>query len=159
MITCIITSPAVYQVSITSTDFVPSITGDTTTIRLVPTEKVVTIAGDAPTYNAEAASSARAAQQASTSAQQSVIDASNASRLEIGVVTTLDAGQSATASIVGPAGSQLLNLALPKGYDGVATIGGYPFQGTDLQPTHHIEFAGSAWVNVPKTSLTDGGNF
>jgi len=39
-------------------------------------------------------------------------------RLEIGTVTTLDAGEPATATITGPTGEQELNLGIPDGVDG-----------------------------------------
>lgn len=51
-------------------------------------------------------------------AQQAVIDASAASRLTAGTVTTGSPGTSAAATITGPAGAQVLNLTLPRGNEG-----------------------------------------
>ncbi|UMO77785.1 tail fiber protein [Bacteriophage Phi NF-1] len=51
-------------------------------------------------------------------AQQAVIDASDASRLTAGTVTTGSPGTSAAATITGPAGAQVLNLTLPRGNEG-----------------------------------------
>nr|WP_295947952.1 hypothetical protein [uncultured Agathobaculum sp.] len=45
--------------------------------------------------------------------------------LQIGEVTTLDAGSDATASITGTAENPLLNLGIPKGADGAGGIGGF----------------------------------
>lgn len=65
-----------------------------------------------------------AAQQALEAAQQAVIDASNASRLTIGTVTTGAAGTDADAEIVGDAGEQVLNLTIPRGDPGTGGEGG-----------------------------------
>ena len=63
-------------------------------------------------YNAQLA--ATSASNAATSAT----DAANASRLTAGTVTTGAAGSSASATITGSAGSQVLNLTIPRGDTG-----------------------------------------
>ena len=55
--------------------------------------------------------------------------------IQIGTVTTLDAGSSATASMTGTAESPLLNLGIPKGVDG-----------SDAQ--------GTTWVRIPAGTLS-----
>lgn len=50
----------------------------------------------------------------------------------------------------GPAG--------PAGGGGGA-IGGFPVQPAGLTIGDHLEFSGSNWINVAKTTLSDGGNF
>lgn len=65
-------------------------------------------------------------------AEQAVIDAANASRLTMGTVTTGAAGSSASASISGSAGSQVLALTIPrgdKGEPGNVQSGGTPVVG------------------------------
>lgn len=62
-------------------------------------------------------------------------------------------------------GSEPFPLALhpyiqgSKGDPGNNEIGGYGFSILDLESGHHLEFSGSAWINVPKQTLSDGGNF
>lgn len=69
--------------------------------------------------DAAAASSAKsAAELAASSAAQSASSAADASRLTVGTVTTAPAGSSATATITGQPGAQVLDLALPAGADG-----------------------------------------
>lgn len=52
------------------------------------------------------------------SAREWAMVSGNNGRLEIGTVTTLDAGEAATATITGPTGEQELNLGIPDGVDG-----------------------------------------
>jgi hypothetical protein len=76
----------------------------------------------ADSAEADAATAATAADSAQASA---VLAASN-SRLSIGTVQTNEAGDPATATITGAAGSQLLNLGIPRGPTGAGgTIGCY----------------------------------
>lgn len=65
-------------------------------------------------------------------AEQAVIDAANASRLTMGIVTTGAPGSSASANISGSAGSQVLALTIPrgdKGEPGDVQSGGTPVVG------------------------------
>lgn len=62
-----------------------------------------------------AANSATAAAGSATAAATSATNAANASRLTAGTVTTGAAGSSAAVSITGSAGSQVLNLTIPRG--------------------------------------------
>lgn len=80
--------------------------------------EVRSIAAEAEGYKDAAAASAAAALVSETNAEQAVIDASNASRLTVGDVTTGAAGSSAAVTISGVAGSQLLNMVIPKGDTG-----------------------------------------
>lgn len=69
--------------------------------------------------DAAAASSAKtAAELAASSAAESASSAADASRLTVGTVTTVPAGSSATATITGQPGAQVLDLTLPAGADG-----------------------------------------
>ena len=69
--------------------------------------------------DAAAASSAKtAAELAASSAAESASSAADASRLTVGTVTTAPAGSSATATITGQPGAQVLDLTLPAGADG-----------------------------------------
>lgn len=59
-------------------------------------------------------------------------------------------------------GSEPLPLtvqAFMQGVPGPNTIGGYSISVAQLGGGDHLEFSGSAWVNVAKTTLSDGGNF
>ena len=47
----------------------------------------------------------------------------------------------------------------PPGPAGAALIGGYPTSMTGLSPGDHLEFATDTWINVVRTTITDGGNF
>jgi len=71
-----------------------------------------------------AAISASQSSDYAAQAAQSVIDAADASRLTIGVVTTGAPGSPADASITGDPGSQLLNLTIPAGDVGVSSVSG-----------------------------------
>lgn len=68
------------------------------------------------------AGGALAARLAADEARQAVIDAADTSRLTIGTITTVDADADASATIVGPPGSQVLNLWIPKGHDGASSF-------------------------------------
>lgn len=69
--------------------------------------------------DAEVAYSAKAAaESAASSAEASATAAADASRLTVGTVTTSPAGSSATATITGQPGAQVLDLTLPAGADG-----------------------------------------
>ena len=69
--------------------------------------------------DALSASSAKAAaESAASSAAESALSAADASRLTVGTVTTVPAGSSATATITGQPGAQVLDLTLPAGADG-----------------------------------------
>lgn len=60
----------------------------------------------------------------------------------------------------GPAGPQGATGAQgPQGPAGEMLISGYSVQSVGLTTGDHLEFGGSAWINVPKTTLSDGGNF
>lgn len=75
----------------------------------------------ASTAATNAGNSATSAANSATAAAQSAIDAADASRLTVGTVTTVAVGGTATATITGAPGSQLLNLGLvtgPKGDTG-----------------------------------------
>lgn len=63
------------------------------------------------------------ANNSAQSAAQSAIDAADASRLTIGMVSTGTPGSPAQATITGSAGAQSLNLTLPKGDAGPAGSG------------------------------------
>lgn len=54
-------------------------------------------------------------QQYMQAAEQAAIDASNASRLEVGTVTTGASGSDVIVSIVGSAGNQQINFTIPRG--------------------------------------------
>lgn len=72
---------------------------------------------------------------------------------DIGIVT-IDAETSVvTVGEQGPAG--------PGGGGGGAasSIGGAPIETAVLIAGDHLEFSGSAWINVSKITLSDGGNF
>ena len=47
----------------------------------------------------------------------------------------------------------------PPGPAGGTVIGGAAVVTGTLSAGDQLEFIGSSWVNVPKTGLTDGGNF
>jgi len=84
------------------------------------------------TYRNEAQGFRNEAEGFKDDAEQAVIDASNASRLTIGTVTTGAPGSSAAANITGPAGSQVLGLTIPrgdKGEPGNVQSGGSPVVG------------------------------
>lgn len=84
------------------------------------------------TYRNEAQGFRNAAEGFKDDAEQAVIDAANASRLTMGTVTTGAAGSSASASISGSAGSQVLALTIPrgdKGEPGDVQSGGTPVVG------------------------------
>jgi hypothetical protein len=76
------------------------------------------VAAEAEGYKDAAAASAAAALVSENNAEQAVIDASNASRLSVGDVTTGAAGSSAAVTISGVAGAQLLNMVIPRGNTG-----------------------------------------
>lgn len=67
--------------------------------------------------------------------------------------TNIDANEAPTIVVVneGPRG--------PKGQDGGTAIGGFPVNVSNLQAGDHLEFNSTEWVNVNKTTITDGGNF
>lgn len=67
---------------------------------------------------ATATTQAGNAAASATAAATSATNAANASRLTIGTVTTGSAGSSASATITGAAGSQVLNLTIPRGDTG-----------------------------------------
>lgn len=84
------------------------------------------------TYRNEAQGFRNDAEGFKGDAEQAVIDAANASRLTMGTVTTGAAGSSASASISGSAGSQVLALTIPrgdKGEPGNVQSGGTPVVG------------------------------
>lgn len=84
------------------------------------------------TYRNEAQGFRNDAEDFKNDAEQAVIDAANASRLTMGTVTTGAAGSSASASISGSAGSQVLALTIPrgdKGEPGNVQSGGTPVVG------------------------------
>ncbi len=84
------------------------------------------------TYRNEAQGFRNDAEGFKDDAEQAVIDAANASRLTIGTVTTGAAGSSASANISGSAGSQVLDLTIPrgdKGEPGNVQSGGTPVVG------------------------------
>lgn len=84
------------------------------------------------TYRNEAQGFRNDAEGFKDDAEQAVIDAANASRLTMGTVTTGAAGSSASASISGSAGSQVLALTIPrgdKGEPGDVQSGGTPVIG------------------------------
>ena len=84
------------------------------------------------TYRNEAQGFRNEAEGFKDDAEQAVIDAANASRLTAGTVTTGSPGSSASASISGPAGSQVLDLTIPrgdKGEPGDVQSGGTPVVG------------------------------
>ena len=66
----------------------------------------------------DAIDAAAAAEQSAIDAAASAEDAADASRLTAGTVTTGAAGSSAAATITGDAGSQVLNLTIPRGDTG-----------------------------------------
>lgn len=84
------------------------------------------------TYRNEAQGFRNDAEGFKDDAEQAVIDAANTSRLTMGTVTTGAAGSSASANISGAAGSQVLDLAIPrgdKGAPGDVQSGGTPVVG------------------------------
>ena len=72
----------------------------------------------AGTHATNAGNSATAAANSATAAATSATNAANASRLTVGTVNTGAAGSSAVVTITGSAGSQSLNLTLPRGDTG-----------------------------------------
>lgn len=84
-------------------------------------------------------------------------------------VTTLLPGAEATATY--DADLLKISFGLPRGEQGAQGIqglpgppgtnymGGYTVELASLATGDHLEFAGTSWVNVPKLTLTDGGNF
>jgi len=84
------------------------------------------------TYRNEAQGFRNDAEGFKDDAEQAVIDAANTSRLTMGTVTTGSPGSSASASISGSAGSQVLALTIPrgdKGEPGNVQSGGTPVVG------------------------------
>lgn len=84
------------------------------------------------TYRNEAQGFRNEAEGFKDDAEQAVIDAANASRLTMGTVTTGSPGTSASANISGAAGSQVLDLTIPrgdKGEPGDVQSGGTPVVG------------------------------
>lgn len=73
-----------------------------------------TAANSASLSAQNSASSAQSANQSKLAAENSAANAANASRLTIGTVST----GPASATIAGPAGSQVLNISIPKGDKG-----------------------------------------
>lgn len=64
------------------------------------------------------------------------------------------------AGVQGPPGPPgLVGLSGPAGPAGGALIGGYPAVLAGLSPGDHLEFNADAWGNVPRVTITDGGNF
>lgn len=47
----------------------------------------------------------------------------------------------------------------PAGPAGESSAAGFPIQTTNLVTGDHLEFSGNNWINVHKTTLSDGGNF
>ena len=66
-----------------------------------------------------AATSASNAAASATAAAAAATNAANASRLTVGTVTTGAAGSSASVTITGAAGSQVLNITIPRGDTGL----------------------------------------
>lgn len=84
------------------------------------------------TYRNEAEGFRNDAEDFKDDAEQAVIDAANASRLTVGTVTTGSPGSSASVNISGSAGSQVLDLTIPrgdKGEPGDVQSGGTPVVG------------------------------
>ncbi|WP_232676663.1 hypothetical protein [Nocardioides sp. R-C-SC26] len=107
---------------------------DTAVAGAVSAGSAATAAGG---FATDASTSATNAAGSATAAAQALLDAEAArdaaegwiTGFDIGTVTTLAPGGSATAEIVGPAGAKLLNLALPQGLPGsgnVNTVNGVP---------------------------------
>lgn len=71
-----------------------------------------------------AGTSATNAASSASSAASSASTAADASRLTVGTVTTGTPGSSASASITGAAGSQVLSLTIPAGADGTDGVDG-----------------------------------
>ncbi len=86
-----------------------------TSADVVATSSDRTLAQQAAT---SASASAATAVERATAAEASATAAADASRLTVGTVTTAPAGSSATATITGQPGAQVLNLTLPAGADG-----------------------------------------
>lgn len=72
----------------------------------------------AQTAAAAAALSRDSAEESAVHADAAATAAADASRLTVGTVTTAPAGSSATATITGQPGAQVLDLTLPAGVDG-----------------------------------------
>lgn len=67
------------------------------------------------------------------------------------VLTMAERGPTGEPGPPGPAGDA--------GPAGGALIGGYPAVLAGLSPGDHLEFNADAWGNVPRVTITDGGNF
>lgn len=74
----------------------------------------------------------------------------------VGAVVT-NIGRRGAVGPVGQAGAP--GPTGPPGPAGAALIGGYPTSMTGLSPGDHLEFATDTWINVVRTTITDGGNF
>lgn len=59
--------------------------------------------------------------------------------------------------VAGPQGPQ--GPAGPQGPSGTAEIGGYPVSITGAQNYDALMFLNNAWINIPQTEISDGGNF
>jgi Phage T7 tail fibre protein len=77
-------------------------------------------ASAAATSATNAGNSATASAASAAAAATSATNAANASRLTVGTTVTGSPGSSAAVTITGPAGSQLLNLTIPRGDTGPA---------------------------------------
>lgn len=55
------------------------------------------------------------------------------------------------AGIQGPPG--------PPGPAGAAVLGNYPIALANPAPGDHLELGATSWTNVPRATITDGGNF
>ena len=55
------------------------------------------------------------------------------------------------AGIQGPPG--------PPGPAGAAILGGYAIALANPAPGDHLELGAASWTNVPRATITDGGNF
>ena len=80
--------------------------------------EAATQAGHSATSAAAAQASANAAHGSEVNAAISASNAADASRLTVGTVTTLVPGSSASTTISGPAGQQVLNISIPRGDKG-----------------------------------------
>lgn len=63
-------------------------------------------------------------------------------------------GPPGPAGLSGPSGP-----VGPPGPPGLALIGDYPIAVVTPAPGDHLEFAAATWINVARTTITDGGNF
>lgn len=72
---------------------------------------------------------------------------------------TVQDGNNITVEVV-PVARQTIEISRGvKGDPGPNSIGGYPISLTNVQSNDALMFGVGAWVNIPQTEISDGGNY